>query len=109
MKQKHSKKTSNYAFLDCQNLHLGVKSQGWKLDFAKFRIYLKDKYQVEKAFAFVGYLAGNETLYTYLQRADYIVIFKPTLEIRKRGKTRIKGNVDAELVLHNNDRVQKLR
>jgi len=45
-------------------------------------------------------VAGNEALYTYLQTAGYICIFKPTLEIKEKGKIRVKGNVDAELVLH---------
>jgi len=40
---------NNYAFIDSQNLNLGVKSQGWNLDFARFRQFLKDKYEVEKA------------------------------------------------------------
>ncbi len=35
-----------------------------------------------------------------MQRSGYIVIFKPTLEIKKEGETITKGNVDAELVLH---------
>lgn len=30
-----------YAFIDSQNLNLGVKSQGWKIDYKKFRLYLK--------------------------------------------------------------------
>lgn len=90
----------NYAFIDSQNLNLGIKHAGWKLDFKKFRLYLKNKYSVKKAYIFIGYVAGNESLYTYLQHAGYILIFKPTLEI-KRGKTvTVKGNVDAELVLH---------
>ncbi len=96
-------KTENktiYAFVDSQNLNLGVRSQGWALDFLRFRIYLKDKYGVAKAFLFIGYVPGNEALYTQLQKAGYIVIFKPTLEIKHNGKTVIKGNVDAELVLH---------
>ena len=38
-------------------------------------------------------------LYTELQKAGYICIFKPTLEIKKDGKAKVKGNVDAELVL----------
>ena len=37
-----------YAFIDSQNLNLGVRSQGWKLDFERFRVFLKDKYKVEK-------------------------------------------------------------
>ena len=92
-----------YAFIDSQNLNLGVKSQGWTLDFSKFRKYLKDKYKVSQAFLFIGYIFHNQNLYTSLQRAGYVVIFKPVLEIgRKRmaGKIKIKGNVDAELVLH---------
>ena len=34
-------KENNYAFIDSQNLHLGIKGLGWILDFQKFRIYLK--------------------------------------------------------------------
>ena len=42
------KKPIVYAFIDSQNLNLGVLSQGWKLDFARFRAYLKDKLQKRK-------------------------------------------------------------
>jgi len=89
-----------FAFIDSNNLNLGVLSQGWKLDFARFRVYLKEKYRVEKAFLFIGYIPYNHQLYTFLQKAGYIVIFKPVLEISKEKKVKIKGNVDAELVLH---------
>jgi len=91
---------NNYAFIDSQNLNLGVQGMGWCLDFAKFYIYLKDKYKIKKVFLFIGYMPGNESLYTYLQQAGYIVVFKPTLEYKKDGEAHIKGNVDAELVLH---------
>lgn len=87
----------NYAFIDSQNLNLGVRSLGWKLDYKKFRLYLKNKYNVQKAYLFIGQLAGNEKLYLFLQEAGYILIFKPTVET-KDGI--VKGNVDAELVLH---------
>jgi len=93
-------KFNNYAFIDSQNLNLGVKSQGWNLDFARFRQFLKDKYRVEKVYLFIGFVPGNQMLYTELQKAGYICIFKPTLEIKKDGEIRVKGNVDAELVLH---------
>ena len=89
-----------YAFIDSQNLNLGVKSQGWKLDWRKFRQYLNNKYNVKKAYLFIGQLAGNESLYTYLQECGYILVFKPTLEHKVDNKIIIKGNVDAELVLH---------
>lgn len=88
---------NNYAFIDSQNLNLSITNLGWTLDFGKFRTYLKDKYDVQKAFLFIGYIQTNESLYTYLQKVGYILIFKPTL-ILPHGKA--KGNVDAELVLH---------
>lgn len=87
----------NFAFIDSQNLNLGVRSQGWVLDWRKFRQYLRDKYSVTKAFLCIGYVAGNERLYADLQSFGYILILKPTLEL-PGGK--VKGNVDAELVLH---------
>ncbi|MEK7606280.1 MAG: NYN domain-containing protein [Patescibacteria group bacterium] len=90
-------RANNFAFIDSQNLNLGVQKQGWKLDFARFRVYLKDKYSIEKAFLCIGYVKGNEGLYKYLQKNGYICIFKPTFEI---PDGEIKGNVDAELVLH---------
>lgn len=93
MKQKEN----NYAFIDSQNLNLSIRALGWRLDFKKFRVYLRDKYGVQKAFLFIGYFSGNERLYTFLQEAGYICIFKPTLEL---PNGRVKGNVDAELVLY---------
>lgn len=100
MAKKNQKSPTVYAFVDSQNLNLGIKDQGWALDFGRFRVYLKDKYKVKQAFLFIGYVPGNESLYTRLQEAGYVVVFKPTLEIKSSGKAIVKGNVDAELVLH---------
>ncbi len=86
----------NYAFIDSQNLNLSIRWLGWKLDFSRFRVYLKEKYDITKAFIFIGYIEGNNTLYTALQEAGFVCIFKPTLKY-KDGTT--KGNCDAELVL----------
>ena len=57
---------SNYAFIDSQNLNLGIKSMGWKLDFHRFRVYLKEKYSVEVAYLFIGYIPENQNLYDYI-------------------------------------------
>ncbi len=92
------KKTEgNYAFIDGQNLNLSIRDQGWVLDFAKFRTYLLDKYGVTVAFLFLGFVPLNQGLYTALQKDGYILIFKPTLTL---PNGQVKGNVDAELVLH---------
>jgi uncharacterized LabA/DUF88 family protein len=85
----------NYAFIDGQNLYMSVKNQGWVLDYGRFRRYLADKYDVTKAFLFIGHIPTNADLYKSLQEYGFILVFKPILEI----KGRVKGNVDAELVL----------
>lgn len=90
----------NFAFIDSQNLNLGVKSMGWDLDWRKLRQYLKSKYRVEIAYLFIGHVVGNESLYKFLKESGYFLVFKPTLENKNKGETVIKGNVDAELVLH---------
>lgn len=89
----------NYAFIDSQNVHLSVKDQGWSLDFARFRVYLRDKYHVTKSFLFIGYVPGNEPLYRKLRWAGHVIVFKPTVMVKKGNKVDTKGNVDAELVL----------
>ena len=88
---------NNFAFIDSQNLNLAIRDQGWMLDFARFRIYLRDKYSIQQAFLFIGYVPENHSLYTNLKKQGYIVVFKPTLQLPTE---RVKGNVDAELVLH---------
>lgn len=90
------KKQNNFAFIDSQNLNLGVREQGWKLDFEKFRIYLREKYGITKAFLFLGFVPKYKDLYSRLQYYGFILIFKPTFEL---ADGQIKGNVDAELVL----------
>ena len=86
----------NYAFIDAQNINLSVRDQGWKLDWKKFRVHLKDTYKVEKAYIFIGFMPENQSLYSFLQSSGFVLIFKPVLHL-KSGHT--KWNVDAELVL----------
>lgn len=85
-----------YAFIDSQNLYLGINSQDWRLDYGKFRTYLLDKYNVKKAFIFIGYIPKYQKLYEKLTKQGFDLIFKPTTKI----KSTFKGNIDAELVLY---------
>ena len=90
------KQQTNYAFIDGNNLHLSVINIGWKLDYRKFRQHLADKYEVCKAYYFIGKVPGMEQLHLYLQKCGYDLIFKPPIKDRHGG---YKANVDAELVL----------
>ena len=69
-------KESVYVFIDAQNLYLGVKSQGWGLDYLKFITFLKDQYHVEKIFLFIGYVKKYEGLYRELSRYGYTLVYR---------------------------------
>lgn len=121
---RQTKKLNNYAFVDSQNLNLGVQRMGWKLDWRKFREYLRDKHDVTHAYLFIGYMTENESLYEHMHELGYLVVLKPTIDIsashhaqeaaaasagdkpevkieeKEKEKPIIKGNVDAELVLY---------
>ena len=87
---------NNYAFIDSQNLNLGIRGLGWSLDYQKFRIYLEEKHGVAQAYVFIGFVASNQRLYDKLRAAGFVLVFKPTV-FSPDGT--IKGNVDADLVL----------
>jgi hypothetical protein len=53
------KELNNYAFIDSNNLNLGIQKLGWKLDYRRFRIYLAEKYGVSRAYVFIGFVALN--------------------------------------------------
>ena len=89
-----------YAFIDSQNLNLGIRDCGWHLDFSKFYRFLRDTYHVQTAYLFIGHMPDNQKLYDYLAACGYTLVFKPTREYIKNGKKTTKGNVDAELVLY---------
>ena len=114
MRASFRKTKQVYAFIDSQNLNLGTQRMGWKMDWRKFRQFLKDQYGVDKAYTFIGYMPENESLYEYMYSLGYLVVLKPTLEINgpakdsngdnkspnhDKEKTLIKGNVDTEIVL----------
>lgn len=90
------KTCNNHAYIDGQNLYLGILKLGWKLDYRKFRRYLAEKYSISHAYIFLGHVARNERLYDDLRTAGFSTMFKPTVTDRNGN---IKGNVDADLVL----------
>ena len=105
-------KQITYAFIDSQNLNLGIQKLGWKMDWKKFRKFLQEKYGVSKAFMFIGYVPEQEKMYQQLHASGYMVVLKPTYDMTKpyqehiaseekkpEDDKHIKGNIDADLVL----------
>lgn len=103
-KTQPKNKSDVYAFIDSQNLNLGIQRAGWKIDWRKFRQFLQDKHNVTKAYMFIGYISDNEDMYNQLHEAGYLIVLKPTVDAssqdEKQIKPQVKGNIDAELVLY---------
>lgn len=106
---KRANDSNNYAFIDSQNLNLGTQRMGWKVDWRKFREYLRKEYNVSHAYMFIGYMHENEQLYEYMHELGYLVVLKPTVDVSSDSKSKtkddkdkpaVKGNVDADLVLY---------
>ena len=87
---------NNFAFIDGANLHRGIDSIGWKIDYTRLRIWLSEKYGVTRAYIFIGLIPKYKDLYTYLQEAGFTLVFK---EVIYDGAGKPKGNCDADLVL----------
>ena len=77
-------------------MYNGIKSLGWELDYARFRVWLTDKYLVRRAYLFIGLVPKYKDLYTHLQEAGFTLVFKETTY---DGEGKVKGNCDADLVL----------
>lgn len=86
----------NYAFIDGTNLYLTAKALELRLDYVRFRVYLRENLSVGVAYYFVGYVEENRGLYTSLERAGFTMVYK---SVSRAMDGRIKGNCDAELVL----------
>ena len=90
-------KENNFAYIDGQNLNLGVRSMGWNLDYKRFRVWLAEKYGVKSAYLFLGLVPKYKELYKYLQECGFVIIFK---QVSYDDGGNVKGNCDAILVLN---------
>ena len=89
---------NNQAFIDGQNLYLGTKSSvsPWKIDLTRFRVYLKERYNVQTAYYFIGYYLDEQgDLYEAIQEAGFILVFRKHNDKMESIK---KGNVDTDIV-----------
>lgn len=82
----------NVVVIDSQNVHKGTD---WDIDYRKLRLWLRNKYHIQRAIMFFGYIETKQGLYTYLQQCGFEIIFRP---IETTG-TFIKGNVDVDIAV----------
>jgi uncharacterized LabA/DUF88 family protein len=105
--REHSQR--NIAYIDGQNLYMGTtkREPGWKIDLARFREYLAKKYNVDKAFYYLGYVQEGphaEELYEEIQSAGFILVFRQHNAAMIGVK---KGNVDSDIIFSIMKRIYK--
>lgn len=101
--------TKNIAYIDGQNLYMGTaKSEpSWHIDLARFRIYLQKKYNVDKAYYYLGFVKDEKEirlLYEQIQTAGFILVFRKHNSAMLGEK---KGNVDSDIIFSAMDKMYK--
>ena len=96
---KHSK--NNLAFIDGQNLYMNTAKKDknpWKINLSRFRVYLKEKYNVSDVYYFLGFIQEEQQdLYTEIQKAGFILLFR---EHNSAMIGKKKGNVDSDIIFN---------
>lgn len=82
-------------YIDGNNLYRSAKELGFTINYKKFKGWLRQKYNPDKIYLFIGLVPERTKFYEYLQECGFILIFKQTISVSGA----IKGNCDAELVL----------
>ncbi len=91
---------NNIAYIDGQNLFMGTtkRDPSWRVDLSKLRIYLFRKYNVSKAYYYLGFVQDGEkfeSLYEEIQSAGFILVFREHNSAMLGTK---KGNVDSDII-----------
>lgn len=89
---------NNIAYIDNQNLYMATRTSPspWIIDLKRFKVYLKDRYNCDKAMLFMGaYDKAYEKKYNFFKSIGYNLVFRIHDEI---AHTKKKGNVDTDIV-----------
>ena len=101
-------KQKNIAFIDGQNLYMGTakrEQNPWRINLKRLRIYLEQKYNITKAYYFLGYVQeAREDLYEEIQAAGFVLMFREH-NAAMLGKK--KGNVDSDIIFQVMKRLYK--
>jgi len=96
------KAKNNIAYIDGQNLYMGTAKSipKWRIDLARFRRYLAEKYNVLDAYYYLGFVQTGEEydkLYESIQKAGFILVFREHNSAMLGTK---KGNVDSDIIFN---------
>lgn len=84
------------AYVDAANLHHATVGAGWMLDYERFFVWLQDKYRVEEAYLFIGFIEKFSALYEHLKKCGFFIVFRSVVRDHEGNP---KGNCDGDLIV----------
>ena len=104
----NNRQRKNIAFIDGQNLYMATARREvdpWRINLARFRVYLEQKYDVSRAYYHLGYMQEeHQELYEQIQNAGFVIVFKKHNSVMAGLK---KGNVDSDIIFYAMKRLHK--
>ncbi len=95
---KGSSKIKTYGFIDASNIIYGARAEGWFIDQKKLFNYLKNKFNVSKAFFYYGKDSKSKKKENFLNKLKHFGYALRVKEIKRYGK-RTKANCDVDLTM----------
>ncbi len=96
--EKQNKKQVTFAFIDASNIIYGARAEGWFIDQKKLIMYLKNKFQVKKAFFYYGKDSKDPKKEAFLSKLRQFGFILRIKEIKRFGK-KTKANCDVDLTM----------
>ncbi len=85
-----------HMYIDGANLYKSARELGFEIDYKKMYGWLRQKYNIDRIYLFLGFIDKMDYLYELLRICGYVVELKRTVNF---GAYKIKGNCDTEIVL----------
>lgn len=61
-------KENNFAYIDGNNLYKSISNSKWKIDLIRFRKWLSDKYNVKRAYYFIGLIPKKKICIPFFKK-----------------------------------------
>lgn len=87
---------TTFIYIDGNNLHRAARELGHDINYQRMYRWLQQRYGIVVVKIFIGYISRYSKFYSLLQNIGYIIVFKEVVHV----DVEIKGNCDAELMLH---------
>ena len=88
-------KMTRCAFIDSENLKRAVEAIGKEIDYKRFRLWLTNKLNVDRAIMYFGYIEDGDAHYKFIRKCGFETVFRQV----ERMHGHRKANIDICLTI----------